>query len=85
RRWGATSGEEFAPCPDNTLKTAWYEAERNLRNQIDRTYEVPMDFTLAELKTPGPGKGVPNPPDTDVIAYLTAQLRPADTAAETGF
>ncbi|MBU6298527.1 MAG: hypothetical protein KGJ79_14710 [Alphaproteobacteria bacterium] len=85
RRWGAISGEEFAPCPDNTLKTAWYEAERNLRNQIDRTYEVPMDFTLAELKTPGPGKGVPYPPDTDVIAYLTAQIHPAQTGAASGF
>ena len=85
RRWGATSGDEFAPCPDNTLKTAWYEAERGLRNQIDRTYETPMDFTLAELKTPGPGKGVPNPPDTDVRAYLISQMRGPGAGAETGF
>ncbi|HEY0281027.1 MAG TPA: hypothetical protein VGC27_00180 [Rhizomicrobium sp.] len=82
RRWGASSGEEFAPCPDTTLKTAWYEAERNLRNQIDRTYDARMDFTLAELKTPGPGKGVPAPPDTDVRAYLLSRLRPVETASE---
>ncbi len=56
RRWGATSGYGICACPDNTLKTAWYEAERNLRNQIDRTYEARMDFTLGNLKTPGPGQ-----------------------------
>lgn len=73
RRWGATSAGELATCPDNTLKTAWYVGEQNLRNQIDRTYEARMDFTLAELKTPGAGKGVPFPPDTDVESYLKAQ------------
>ena len=81
RRWGANSGYEFAPCPDNTMKTAWYEAERNLRNQIDRTYDARMDFTLAELKTPGPGKGVPAPPDTDVRAYLLSRMRATEAAA----
>lgn len=70
RRWGATAGAELATCPDNTLKTAWYEGERFLRNQIDRTYDARMDFTLAELKTPGPGKGVPAAPDTDVRTFL---------------
>jgi hypothetical protein len=82
RRWGATAGYEFAPCPDNTIKTAWYEAERNLRNQIDRTYDARMDFTLAELKTPGPGKGVPAPPDTDVRAYLLSRMGTTETAAD---
>ena len=60
------------------MKTAWYEAERNLRNQIDRTYDAQMDFNLAELKTPGPGKGVPAPPDIDVRAYLWSRMRTAD-------
>jgi len=74
RRWGATSGAELATCPDSTLKAAWYEAEQNLRNQIDRTYEARMDFTLAELKEPGPGKGVAAPPDVDVRGYLLAEV-----------
>jgi hypothetical protein len=74
RRWGASLPDELATCPDGTLKAAWYEAERNLRNQIDRTYEARMDFTLAELKEPGPGKGVAAPPDTDVRAYLEAEI-----------
>lgn len=69
RRWGAT-GDELATCRDDATKEAWYKAEQNLRNQIDRTYEARMDFSLQELGTPGPGKGVPAPPDTDVRAYL---------------
>lgn len=88
RRWGASEAAELSTCPDGTLKTAWYEAEQNLRNQIDRTYDARMDFTLAELATPGPGKGVASAPDTDVRGYLVKQaqttaaaLAAADAAA----
>jgi hypothetical protein len=77
RRWGASTGVELATCPDAAPKAAWYEAERNLRFQIDRTYEARMDFTLAELKTPGPGKGVAAPPDTDLRAFLLKQIEAA--------
>jgi len=85
RRWGANSGYEFAPCADDAVKTAWYEAERNLRNQIDRTYDARMDFTLAELTSPGPGKGVPAPPDTDVRAYLLSRMRTTGAAPKRRF
>ena len=70
RRWGATDAAELSTCPDDTEKQAWYEAEQNLRNQTDRTYDARMDFTLEQLRLPGAGKGVPFPPDTDVIGYL---------------
>ncbi|HEX4859598.1 MAG TPA: hypothetical protein VFV07_00085, partial [Rhizomicrobium sp.] len=70
RRWGAVKPEELATCPETTLKAAWYDAEQNLRNQIDRTYDAEMDFTLDELKTPGAGKGVAAPPDIDTRGYL---------------
>jgi hypothetical protein len=73
RRWGAKTVYELATCPDGANKAAWYEAEKNLRNQIDRTYDARMDFGLDELKTPGPGKGVPNPPETDLRSWLAAQ------------
>ncbi|MBI1213549.1 MAG: hypothetical protein GC190_18980 [Alphaproteobacteria bacterium] len=74
RRWGA-SGPEAATCRDGQVKTAWYQAEQNLRNQIDRTYDARMNFNLAELKQgPGPGKGVAAPPDIDVRAYLIAVI-----------
>ena len=62
--------QEFATCIEPRAKAAWYEAEQNLRNQIDRTYEIEMDFTLEELKVPGPGKGAATPPDIDVRGYL---------------
>ncbi|MDE2184309.1 MAG: hypothetical protein KGJ78_14915 [Alphaproteobacteria bacterium] len=83
RRWGATAPAELASCPDNALKKAWYEAEHNLRNQIDRTYEARMDFTLTELKEPGPGKGVAEPPDTDARKLLSARVpKPANAVEE---
>jgi hypothetical protein len=72
RRWGAR-GDELTTCPDGANKKAWYEAERFLRNQIDRTYDARMDFGLDELKTPGPGKGVATPPETDVRGWLLSQ------------
>jgi hypothetical protein len=72
RRWGA-KGEELATCSDGTNKAAWYEAEKYLRNQIDRTYDARMDFSREELGTPGPGKGVATPPETDVRTWLLAQ------------
>lgn len=70
RRWGATDANELSTCRDGAVKQAWYAAEQKLRNQIDRTYDAQMDFTLDELREPGPGKGVLSPPDTDVRSYL---------------
>ncbi|MGD0867640.1 MAG: hypothetical protein ABSA49_19020, partial [Rhizomicrobium sp.] len=72
RRWGATNPAELSTCRDGSNKQAWYAVEQNLRNQLDRTYEAEMDFTLDELRTPGPGKGVAAPPDIDVRAYLVS-------------
>ncbi|MBI3676631.1 MAG: hypothetical protein HY243_08430 [Proteobacteria bacterium] len=69
-RWGAHDPGELITCNDGAEKRAWYEAEKYLRNQIDRTYEAQMDFGLDGLKEPGPGKGVATPPDIDVRAYL---------------
>ncbi len=70
RRWAAADPRELSTCRDGSTKEAWYAAEQNLRNQIDRTYDAEMDFTLDELKKPGPGKGVALPPDVDARAYL---------------
>lgn len=70
RRWGATDPAELSTCRDGPEKQAWYAAEQNLRNQIDRTYDARMDFTLTDLQMPGPGKGWPNPPNVDVRAFL---------------
>jgi hypothetical protein len=71
-RWGA-QGQELASCRDGALKRAWYAGEQRLRNQIDRTYEARMDFTLPELMR-GEG-GVAAPPDTDARGFLLAAAR----------
>jgi hypothetical protein len=69
-RWGASSPQELASCSDDATKRAWYSQERWLRNQIERRYDVRMDFSLEELKGPMPGAGVANPPDVDIVSYL---------------
>ena len=66
RRWGATSEEELASCPDNSTKRAWYEAQQGLRNQLERTYDARMDFTLRELESGKPGTGAPTAPEIAV-------------------
>lgn len=91
RRWGASRPDELSSCRDDASKADWYAAQKYLRNQIDRTYDVRMDFTLDELKSgPGPGKGVLQPPDIDVRGYLkrflvsSAATPPASGAQLTG-
>jgi hypothetical protein len=70
RRWGARDARELDCCRDGSVKRAWYAAEQNLRNQIDRTYDAQMGFTLGELNAHAPGSGVAKPPDIDVRTYL---------------
>ncbi|MFN0025318.1 MAG: hypothetical protein ACKVS5_15620 [Parvularculaceae bacterium] len=77
RRWGAT-GAEFATCTDDEDKTRWHEALRYLRYQAERTYDVRMDFTAGELKSPSDAKpedgglGVEAPADADLRGYLAS-------------
>ena len=77
RRWGA-EGAELASCTDGAVKQAWYRAEQSLRNQIDRSYEARMDWSLADLQAGDPRIGVVQPPDTDVRAWLLAQKEKPD-------
>jgi hypothetical protein len=85
RRWGAT-GAEVETCADDAEKTRWYKAQRFLRYQAERTYDVRMDFTVDELKPPmaAParegGLGVEAPADADLRAYL-ARLNNLPVAA----
>lgn len=73
RRWGASDADELSTCRDGADKRAWYEAEQGLRNQIDRTYDERMDFSLAELRAEGHGATVP--PDTDTQGFLERAAR----------
>lgn len=68
RRWGAN--RELATCGDNSVKRAWYEAEQNLRNQLERTYDIKMNFSLRDLQNKVPGSGAPQSPDIDIVRYL---------------
>ena len=74
-RWGAR-GVELETCKDGKVKHGWYEAEKYLRNQARRTYNVKMDFTLNELKSPADappedgGIGIETPADADIKGYL---------------
>jgi hypothetical protein len=65
RRWGASGHEELASCTNTPAKDRWYEAMQRLRNQIDRTYDTRMDFTVKELEMKVPGSGADEAPDVD--------------------
>ncbi len=70
RRWGATSAAELASCKDDAVKTRWYEAEQNLRNQADRAYGPRAHFTLPDLENDVPGSGAKKPPQADIAAMI---------------
>jgi hypothetical protein len=73
RRWGASDPDELGTCKDDALKTAWYEAEQRLRNQIVRTIGDRMDFTLDDLKRQAlrdDEVGESEPPAIDVVALV---------------
>ena len=80
RRWGAHEPEELATCAEPADKRAWYEAQQRLRNQPDRTYDVRMGFSLADLKRAVAGSGIDQPPGTDVLALLRGDAPPAEAA-----
>ncbi len=70
RRWGASSPEELASCHNTSAKNRWYEALQRLRNQIDRTYDARMDFTVRDLEAKAPGSGIDVPPNVDVKGLI---------------
>ncbi|GAB4522011.1 MAG: hypothetical protein Kow00133_09360 [Amphiplicatus sp.] len=88
RRWGA-AGAELETCTDDAEKTRWYNAQRFLRYQAERTYDARMDFALHELKPPmtAPpeegGLGVDAPADADLRAFLALinDIRTAEVEA----
>ena len=80
RRWGAHEPEELATCADGADKRAWYEAQQRLRNQPDRTYDVRMGFSLADLERAVPGSGIDQPPAIEVLALLGGNAQPAEAS-----
>ncbi len=84
RRWGATERPEISSCKDGRKKRRWYEAQQNLRNQIDRTYDAFMGHSAEELLQPGgEGKGVAEAPDIDVKSLIESfHIRPVPPGPE---
>jgi hypothetical protein len=70
RRWGATTSEELSTCHDDSNKRRWYDAERRLRNQIDRTYDAWMGFSVTQLEQAVTDSGQNEPPSTDIRAMI---------------
>ena len=68
-RWGAT-GAEAASCPDGERKENWYAALQRLRNQPERTYNIPMNFSVEDLEHHKRGSGIEAPPDIDIKALI---------------
>ena len=68
RRWGASSVAELSTCKDDEIKTRWYLAEQNLRNQVERNQTARARFTLADLES-GTG-GTRTPPPANVAAMI---------------
>jgi hypothetical protein len=84
RRWGA-KGKELSTCRETEDKARWYDAQQYLRNQVHRTYNVQMGFTLDELGVPGEtppeqgGIGVAAAPDINIKKYLLTEVKPHRT------
>ncbi len=70
RRWGATEPSELVGCGNDAEKEAWYRALRKLRNQSERTYDLRMDYTRAELESPTNPLGLESGADVDVLGFL---------------
>jgi hypothetical protein len=87
RRWGATSPEELASCSNNASKNRWYEGLQRLRNQIDRTYDARMDFTVKDLEAKAPGSGTDTQADVDVRRTIEQMgyRKPITTMAPPGY
>lgn len=70
-RWGATADtQEGSSCVTNSEKNYWYTQEQFLRNQIERRFDMRMDYLAKELTPPPPGVGATSIPDTDILNYL---------------
>ena len=68
-RWGGIGGLSSSCSSGDKVK--WYKAQAKLRNQIERTYEVRMNYSAEELLTgSGMSLGVSTPPEVDVRKLL---------------
>ncbi len=69
RRWGA-EGSELSSCRDDRYKTAWYQNQQGLRNQIERKYDAVMSEDVNGVAR----LGVDEAPNVDLFSYLEGLL-----------
>nr|HRO67546.1 hypothetical protein [Pseudobdellovibrionaceae bacterium] len=50
RRWGATHPQELNSCADDSGKTRWYEAQQDIRNELQRDWASDRPITMDDLK-----------------------------------
>jgi hypothetical protein len=50
-RWGMTDSDSLKSCGQSKEKMDWYQAEKGLRNLIERDYSVKMDYSVNELSS----------------------------------
>lgn len=75
-RWGATSKEELASCPDmaNASKLRWYKAQQSLRNLMVRDTNIFTGYTLQELETNATKVGPIEVPNFNLLKILEQTL-----------
>jgi hypothetical protein len=71
-RWGAAlNSAEGRSCHSTAEKNYWYSQQQLLRNQLERRFDVRMNYRADELSTPRLGVGVTSVPETDIPGYLS--------------
>jgi hypothetical protein len=76
-RWGATQEtSEGSTCSTNANKNHWYKQEQYIRNQLERRFDIRMDYDADELSRLPPGVGSRNVPETDILKYLNSLNEP---------
>lgn len=75
-RWGATSREELATCPDlnDPVKARWYKAQQTLRNQMARDTNIFTGYSLDELEQKAPSLGPARAENFNLIQRMETAL-----------
>lgn len=71
-RWGAISDAELASCPQfkDPTKMAWYKAQQNLRNNLEKDTNAKMGYSLNDLQSKAPSTGPAALPDLDLANFF---------------
>lgn len=76
-RWGASSPEELASCPDirDNAKVRWYNATQTMRNQMARNTDIFTGYTLEQLEGKTQEVGPALPPNLNLVERMQTELQ----------